>query len=111
MLKIPRLLRFKIASVDGVVETDGWESSHALGVAYFENGFASVMLMSGMILADGFVTVGNAHDFNLAVLRDDRLFVGTPSVEEFFERAGGREAAERRVQKLRQKISNQEKSK
>jgi hypothetical protein len=72
----------------------GWESSLVLGILKEEDEtFSSIMLMSGRRLWTAFETVDQAHEFNLAVLRHNRLFPGTPDINEFFERAGSRARA------------------
>lgn len=102
MTVAPKPHRFKVALPnDTLVEVDGWESSYTLGVCRGTGCYASVMLMSGTVLADGFATLEEAHAFNKLVLADRRRMFTGGGLDEFYARAGGREAAARVVEKLK----------
>lgn len=100
----PTPQRFKVYAGDELVEIDGWASAHTLGIAPSGDGFASVMLMAGAVLAVGFSTIEAVHAFNLAVL-EAKLFVGTPRIEEFYARAGGADAAALLIEKARRRAA------
>lgn len=95
----PKPRKFKLRHGSTLMEVEGWETSYTLGIYASADGFASAMLMSGMMLADGFETLEQAHEFNKLVIKAD-VFTGTPFLDEFFERAGGVEATKRLVVKL-----------
>jgi hypothetical protein len=101
----PAPSRFKMLVNGAPVEVAGWESSAALGAAREESGaFASVMLLSGAVLAGGFASLDEAHRFNLAVAMEKKLFVGTPDLHEFYAKAGGLGAARALVEKIRKSL-------
>ena len=106
-------LRFKML-VDGKpVDVGGWESSAALAVARDSEPltYASVMLLSGAVLARGFRSSDEAHRFNLAIAGEKKLFVGTPDLHEFYARAGGLAAARALVEKVRKKVTQENQTK
>ena len=102
--KGPTPCKFKLVVAGTLQEVSGFESCHALGVTATKNGFASVMLMAGLILEDDFASVAEAHAFNLAVLTHKDLFVGTPFIDEFMERAGGEAKARETIMKIRKQL-------
>ncbi len=102
--KGPTPLKFKLVVAGALREINGFESCHALGVVATGNGFGSVMLMPGLILEDGFGSVAEAHAFNLAAVAHPDLFVGTPFIEEFMERAGGEAKARETIAKIRKQL-------
>ena len=103
--KGPKPTKFRLIVAGGLREVSGFESCHTLGIVATENGFASVMLMAGLILEDGFKSVSEAHAFNLAAVGHKDLFVGTPFVDEFMKRGGGNEKARQTIVKIRMQIA------
>lgn len=101
----PTPQRFKVYVGGELFEVDGWASAHTLGIAPSSDGFASVMLMAGAVLADGFTTIEAAHAFNLVVLDEAKLFVGTPRLDEFYARAGGADSAALLIEKAKRRAS------
>lgn len=99
---VPR--EFFLRSGQSLVKIKGWETTCTLGIYQAHDGtFASCMLMCGFHLIDGFDDERQAHEFNKLVLSHPKLFVGTASMEEFHERAGGKSAAWNELVKLRAK--------
>lgn len=100
-----RALPFEFVLSGWGQKVQGWKSSYSLGVAEFGGGygFSSVMLLSGCVLADAFDTLQQAHAFNKLVL-SSKLFVGTPTLEEFYVKAGGVSAAWQKVNALVRKV-------
>lgn len=102
--------RISYLTSTGVHETvDGWKSSHALGI--IQRGitnFASVMLLPGQVIEDGFPTLAIAHAFNEQVLAARNMLVGAIDLNEFFEEAGGREEARAIVAQIKSKVLKQE---
>lgn len=99
--RLPSPSVFKVL-VDGApVVVSGWASSAALAVAQDGEAFASVMLLSGGVLARGFETLDEAHAFNLAVAQDKKLHPGALDLHEFYARAGGLAAAKKLVETIR----------
>ena len=94
---------FQLRAGDSLIGINGWESSYVLGIYRTHDGFASCMLMSGLLLIDGFETVKQAHAFNVLVHNHPKLFVGTPFLDEMFARAGGRDEAQRIILQLKSK--------
>ena len=94
---------FQLRSGDSLVSINGWESSYVLGIYRSYDAFASCMLMSGLLLVDGFTSVKQAHAFNLLVHKHPKIFVGTPFLDEMFARAGGREEAQKLILQLKTK--------
>lgn len=95
--------QFYLRSGDSMIQISGWESSYVLGIYRSDIAFASCMLMSGLLLVDGFETVKQAHAFNLLVHQHPKIFVGTPFLDEMFARAGGREEAQKLILQLKAK--------
>ena len=99
---------FKVRNGEALLEVDGWETSYTLGIYRTSNEtYASAMLMSGLMLADGFATLKQAHAFNRLVM-GSKLFTGTPFLEEFHRRGGGQESARKLVDQLKQKAMKNE---
>jgi hypothetical protein len=71
-----------------------------MAIVQDEAGFQAVMLMNGLVLAGPFPSLDQAHAFCVAAVGHPKLFVGTPFLEEFFERAGGRDEAQRIVNSI-----------
>ena len=93
-----------ITSDGTCLKTHGWRSNLALGVMYGLNGFASVMLLSGRVIADNFPTLRAAHAFNELLVEEKKLVVGSYSVEELFRRIGGEAEAKALVDKIKAKV-------
>lgn len=103
----PTCLRVRLADGDNLIEVDGWESGLAVGVVQSGTGYNAVLLMSGLVVASGFRSLKEAHAFNILLASHPKLFVGTPDVSELFERAGGRQAAEKIVLELRERAKKE----
>ena len=101
--------RIAYLTSSGVHETvDGWKSSHALGVLKIGAGFASVMLLPGQVIEEGFPTLALAHAFNEQLLAARNMLVGAVDLNEFFEKAGGAEEARAVVAQIKAKVLKQE---
>lgn len=103
--KLP-IITLTYMSSDGTpVKTNGWRSSHAMGIFGWppsgvgEGNYSSVMLLPGLVLEDGFASLDQAHAFNLEIERICE--VGVIDLEDFFTSVGGREAARRVVEKVK----------
>ena len=83
---------------------DGWKSSHALGILKIGAGFASVMLLPGQVIEDGFPTLALAHAFNEQLLAAKSMLVGAVDLNEFFEKAGGAEEARAIVAQIKKNV-------
>ena len=106
--RMPTPTEFKVL-VDGKpVDVTGWKSTHALAIARDGDNFASVMLLSGGVLARGFASLYEAHVFNVEVSMEKKLLVGTPELTEFYAHAGGLAAAKALVEKIRKKTELRE---
>jgi hypothetical protein len=101
---LPSRITF-LSSLGTMEESPGHTSSHALGIIPHGVGFASVMLLPGMILEDGFATLAQAHAFNEEILAARNMLVGAISLDEFFEKAGGREEAQAIVAQCKKKVT------
>lgn len=84
---------------------EGRRTGHALGVVPFRDGWASMMLLNGRMLVDGFSTFAEACAFNDAITRELGAACGACDVVEFFERAGGEDNARAAVEKCRRKVA------
>lgn len=93
-----------LAESGGVTVAAGRRTGHALGVVPFRDGWASAMLLAGRMLVDGFSTYGEACAFNEAISRELGAACGACDVAEFFERAGGEDAARAAVERCRKKV-------
>ena len=95
--------QFYLRSGDSLIQINGWESSYVLGIYRSDTALASCMLMSGLLLVDGFDTLKQAHAFNLSIHTHPKIFVGTPFLDEMFARAGGRDEAQKIILQLKAK--------
>lgn len=111
-MKFKPLLTDEIAyeTADATHVVEGRKTSHALGVVPFRDGWASMMLLAGRMLVDGFATFGEACAFNEAIQKELGPACGACDVEEFFKRAGGEDAARAAVEKCRRKVQLKEKA-
>lgn len=114
-------MKFKPQLTDQITYESGWpdkllvtsqgrKTSHALGVVPFRDGWASMLLLAGRMLVDGFATFGEACAFNEAITKELGPACGACDVAEFFERAGGEDAARAAVEKCRRKVQQKEKA-
>ena len=86
----------------------GWVSTMALAIVPTEAGFASIMVMNGYMLEDGFKSMDAAHRFNLAVFEDERLNTGDPDLERVIESCGGLKFALKIVAECRRRAEKLE---
>ena len=104
--KTPPPIRFNVL-VDGKpVEVSGYESTPALGIA--SDGprtYASVMLMSGVVLEKKFASIDEAHAFNVAVAAEKKLQPGTSNLLDFYARGGGLAATKLLLQRIRKRVT------
>lgn len=91
----------KLAAGTQTILVDGWASSLALRIYPTPDGFASLLALPGVTLAEGFKTLKEAHHFNQLLLAHRKIYVGSPDMEEFYQSAGGHAAAEREIDKLK----------
>lgn len=80
----------------------GQKTSLALGVISANETWSSVMLLSGLVLAEGFPNAAATHRFNREVAASG-LPVGEVSDAAFVKRAGGVDKARAVVEKCRKK--------
>jgi hypothetical protein len=96
------------ASDDRICVMQGKKTGHALGVVPFAGGWASMMLLAGRMLADGFATYAQACAFNEAIVNELGAACGACDVEDFFTRAGGEDKARAAVEKIRRKVTKEQ---
>ena len=94
-------ITYETADATHIIE--GRKTSHALGVVPFRDGWASMLLLAGRMLVDGFATFGEACAFNEAITKELGPACGACDVADFFERAGGEDTARAAVEKCRRK--------
>jgi hypothetical protein len=103
--KTPKPAEIEYLASDGAHgKMRGWKSSHALGILYLGHGFSSVMLLSGMVVEDGFPTLDLCHEFNQRLRAEKTILAGAVDLEDFFERAGGREKAHEVVERVKREV-------
>lgn len=87
---------------DGVIQNVEVERTNlALGVLLTNGGWASVLLLPGVLLANEFTSKAQAHRFNEAAAQDKTLSVGEPTLAQFIAASGGEEAARAAVEACR----------
>lgn len=75
----------------------------ALSLMHLADGWASVLTLPGVLLARGFLSKVEAHQFNERVSDHDKLSPGEPTLAQFIAASGGEAAARAAVEACRGK--------
>lgn len=86
----PKAIVLRVLAGNSVLPVAGWESCYTLGIARTHDGrYASIALMSGVTLIDGFNSAEEVHAFNRLLIDHPKFFAGTPTVAEMYSHSGG----------------------